>query len=69
MKLFLYILGGFLTLSGTVWFFQGINILPGSFMTGQIEWAIYGGIAFIVGIGLITLARKRPNSSSNTEEK
>jgi hypothetical protein len=38
---------------------QGINILPGSFMTGQIEWAVYGGIAFVAGIGLLIFANRR----------
>jgi hypothetical protein len=25
---------------GGAWFLQGINVLPGSFMTGQIRWAV-----------------------------
>jgi hypothetical protein len=45
---------------GGIWFFQGINVLPGSFMTGQMKWAIYGGIAFVAGIvALIVANRKR----------
>jgi hypothetical protein len=38
---------------------SGINILPGSFMTGQVRWAVYGGIALVVGVGLLFAARKR----------
>ena len=38
---------------GVIWFLQGINKLPGSFMTGQIEWAVYGGIAVVAGIALL----------------
>jgi len=34
------------------WILQGFNVLPGSFMTAQIRWSIYGGIAVIAGIGL-----------------
>ena len=34
-----------LDLAGAVWILQGIGVLPGSFMTGQVEWAIYGAIA------------------------
>ena len=46
---------------GTIWFLQGINVLPGSFMTGQIQWAVYGLIAVAVGIGLLVKAnRGRP---------
>jgi hypothetical protein len=51
MKITLRIVGAFLILVGGVWFLQGINILPGSFMTGQIQWAVYGGLAVILGMG------------------
>ena len=44
---------------GGVWFLQGINILPGSFMTGQTKWAVYGGILLLVGIGLLVVANRR----------
>ncbi len=46
------ILIGFLWITGAIWFFQGINILPGSFMTGDIRWAIAGIIAFGVALYL-----------------
>ena len=59
MKNILRIVGVVLMLMGVIWFFQGINILPGSFMTGQIQWAIYGGIAVIVGAVVITLANRQ----------
>jgi hypothetical protein len=54
-------LGLVLDLIGIIWFFQGINILPGSFMTGQPFWAVAGAITALVGIGLILLGlRRRP---------
>lgn len=53
------LLGGVLILIGSIWFLQGINILPGSFMTGQMEWAVYGGIAVVVGAGLLWFSGKR----------
>ena len=59
MKFLLYLLGALLILGGGVWFLQGINILPGSFMTGQIEWAFYGVLAIFIGIGLIFLGSRR----------
>jgi hypothetical protein len=49
-------------LSGGIWFFQGIGVLPGSFMTGQIQWAYYGGLAVVAGAGLLVAAnRRRPS--------
>ena len=50
MRITLIVVGVLLMFFGAVWFFQGINILPGSFMTGQTQWAVYGAIAFVVGV-------------------
>jgi hypothetical protein len=58
MKLALRIIGTLLIVFGIIWFLQGINILPGSFMTGQMQWALYGGIAFAAGI-VLTIAAGR----------
>jgi hypothetical protein len=62
MRITLNIVGAILVLFGTIWFLQGINILPGSFMTGQIRWAIYGGIAVAAGISFLLAANRRPKS-------
>lgn len=59
MKILFYIIGGLLILGGGVWFLQGINVLPGSFMTGDPQWAINGAISIIIGIGLIVFGRSR----------
>ncbi|HEY4362167.1 MAG TPA: hypothetical protein VGN17_14415 [Bryobacteraceae bacterium] len=59
MKIALNIAGVILVLFGAIWFLQGINVLPGSFMTGQIRWAIYGGIAVAAGVTLLAVARRR----------
>ena len=59
MKLTMNIAGGLLLFFGVVWFLQGINVLPGSFMTGQLQWAVYGGIAAAVGVVLLIAARRR----------
>ena len=59
MKTILTIVGVLLIFLGGVWILQGINVLPGSFMTGEIRWAIYGGIAVIAGIVLIVLVHKK----------
>jgi hypothetical protein len=64
MKIALNILGALLVLMGGVWFLQGINILPGSFMTGQTRWAIYGGIAIVAGIVVLVAANRRRTGAS-----
>ena len=51
--------GMVLDLIGTVWLLQGVNLLPGSFMTGQPFWAVAGLVAMIAGLGLIVLAVRR----------
>jgi len=63
MKIFLNIVAILLTLIGAGWFMQGINVLPGSIMSGQIQWAIYGGIAVAVGIGLLVFVNRSKDSS------
>ncbi len=47
-----------LILVGGIWFLQGINILPGSFMTGNPQWSINGSIAIIIGAGLFWFANR-----------
>jgi hypothetical protein len=59
MKIFLNILGIVLILAGGTFFLQGTNVLPGSYMTGDPQWAINGGIMIVVGIGLIIWAARR----------
>ncbi len=65
MRIILYVIGALLILSGGVWFLQGINVLPGSFMTGQIQWAFYGAIAMAAGIGLLVFANQRKKSKQS----
>jgi hypothetical protein len=54
------IVGSLLVLVGAIWFLQGINVLPGSFMTGQIRWAVFGGIAVAAGVALLLRANRTP---------
>ena len=58
MRIALIVVGVVLMLVGAVWFLQGINVLPGSFMTGQKQWAINGGVAFAVGVIAFVLGRR-----------
>jgi hypothetical protein len=59
IKIVVTVFGALVILMGVIWFLQGINILPGSFMTGQVRWAINGGIAILVGAALIAAANLR----------
>jgi hypothetical protein len=61
MKIVLNIVGGLLILPGILFFLQGINVLPGSFMSGQTQWVINGGILIIIGAGLLWFANRRKN--------
>src|SRR5260221_531021 len=53
MRVTLNIVGVLLLVIGVIWILQGINVLPGSFMTGQIQWAVYGGVAVVAGLGAL----------------
>jgi hypothetical protein len=59
MKLALQIIGVLLFLAGLVWFLQGINLLPGSYMTGDPQWAVNGGISMLVGVALFWWGRRK----------
>ncbi len=51
--------GVFIAFQGVVFILQGVNILPGSFMTGDIRWAYRGAVLAAIGIGLFLLARRK----------
>ena len=59
MRITMKILGVLLLFVGSVFFLQGINVIPGSFMTGQTRWAVYGGLVLLAGIGLLVLAKRQ----------
>jgi hypothetical protein len=49
-------------LTGMVWILQGVGVLPGSFMTGDIVWAAIGAVLLFVS-GLLLWAAFRPTPS------
>ena len=59
MKIFVSILGILLILAGGTFFLQGINVLPGSYMTGDPKWAAIGGAMVMIAIGLLFWAFRR----------
>lgn len=59
MRIALNVVGSLCLLMGCVWILQGINVLPGSFMTGQTKWAVYGAFAVVSGISMLIAAHRR----------
>lgn len=59
MKTLVNVIGIVLLLAGGTFFLQGINILPGSFMTGDPQWAINGGVMIVVALALLFWAHRR----------
>ena len=53
MRITLNILGLVLVFFGSVWVLQGINILPGSFMSGQTTWLGIGIVVALAGLALV----------------
>jgi hypothetical protein len=51
MRVVIYLLSACLLVIGVIWILQGYSILPGSFMTGRMEWAHRGELA--AGIGVV----------------
>jgi hypothetical protein len=59
MRVAMLLVGVLLILTGVIWFLQGVNLLPGSVMTGQSQWAVFGGIAVVLGVILLVLGLRR----------
>jgi hypothetical protein len=61
MRIGLNILGAILVLLGALWALQGLNVIGGSFMTGQTQWLVIGVVCAIAGAVLLgwTNCRRR----------
>ncbi len=59
MKILLSVIAVLAVLMGVIWTLQGFNILPGSFMTGDMNWAYRGVALAVVGVILFVWARRR----------
>jgi len=55
MKVVSTLIGALMVCMGGIWVLQGLNIafLEGSFMAGDPQWAIYGAILVVLGIGQV----------------
>jgi hypothetical protein len=59
MRLALRVIAVIALLVGGVFFFQGIGVLPGSFMTGRNEWAIIGAALVVSGLAILWIRSGR----------
>ena len=53
-------LGVVLILIGLVFTGQGLNLIPGSFMTGNRMWFYIGAAMALVGLVLVVLGQRKP---------
>jgi membrane-bound ClpP family serine protease len=44
---------------GGIWFFQGVGVIEGSFMTGEALWAVIGAVCFVAGVALLVTRPSR----------
>jgi hypothetical protein len=58
------IVGALCLLMGVVWIFQGVNVIPGSFMTGVIDWSYRGAVLVVVGLVALLLSLRAPRAKS-----
>ncbi|MFN8025231.1 MAG: hypothetical protein U0W40_02405 [Acidimicrobiia bacterium] len=47
-----------LIIVGAVWVLQGIGVLGGSFMTGEVLWAVIGSVCIGVGLSVLRPPRR-----------
>jgi hypothetical protein len=60
MRIVSTLLGVLLVCMGGIWVLQGLNIaFLGSFMAGDPQWAVYGAILVLLGIGQIVWSNTR----------
>jgi hypothetical protein len=44
---------------GGIWFFQGVGVIEGSFMTGEAVWAVIGSVCVVAGVALLLMRPTR----------
>jgi uncharacterized membrane protein YidH (DUF202 family) len=66
-RIVLIIVGVIALVIGVVFAGQGMNLIPGSSMTGERMWLYIGLIVAIVGVTLIVLGLRRPGRGRTTK--
>jgi len=63
MQIVSTLLGVLMVCMGGIWILQGLNIafLEGSFMAGDPQWALWGALLLLFGVGQVawSVTRKR----------
>ena len=53
------VLGALMVVGGGVWILQGVNLLPGSFMTGDPRWAVRGLVLAVLGVVVLIVSSRQ----------
>ena len=61
-RIALIVVGVIAVLTGTVWVGQGLNLIPGSVMTGDRTWFYIGAFVAVVGVILLVIGLRRIRS-------
>ena len=60
MRVVSTLLGLLMICMGGIWVLQGLNVaFLGSFMAGDPQWAVYGAILALVGVGQVIWSNTR----------
>jgi uncharacterized membrane protein YcjF (UPF0283 family) len=51
------VIGALAILVGLLWVGQGLNLIPGSFMTGDPKWFVIGACVVLAGVLLVLVGR------------
>jgi len=53
------VVGVLVAIVGGIWFFQGIGVIHGSFMTNSVLWLVIGAVVAVGGLAFAFVPRRR----------